>query len=249
MADWDEIESAFRKALSAVRVTAETPADIPAMSRKEKEVFVKMFQNFDKLFAQLKSFTNYEHGMLESYGMTESEYEDYAGHYANLIEELRQEKPDTGDDPDAAVIDYDYELMAYSNTKIDYEYIINLIQNIVTPENSDENITPEERRKKIEEIKQYIEELRKENPKQEYIEKVIDNFCLIWFASKEEVMYAATHYRNGEIPNESAIKATIDFTSYKAARERALPKFKYYAQMMAELRKTLDEEIKPLIIH
>lgn len=53
--------------------------------------------------------------------------------------------------------------------------------------------------------------------------------------------------RNGEIPNESAIKATIDFTSYKAAQERALPKFKYYAQMMAELKKKLDEEIKPLI--
>ncbi len=281
MADWDEIEPAFRKALSAVRVAAQTPADIPAMSRKEKEVFVKMFQNFDKLFTQLKSFTNYEHGMLESYGMKEREYEDYAGHYANLIEELRLEKPDSEDDPNALVVDYDYELMAYSNTKIDYEYIINLIQNIVTPENSDEDITPEERQKKIEEIKQYIEELRKENPKiadimanvvyeielddskykgqsilnvientkQECIEKVIDDFCLIWFASKEEVMYAATHYRNGEIPNESAIKATIDFTSYKAAQERALPKFKYYAQMMAELRKILEEEIKPLITH
>ena len=281
MADWDEIEPAFRKALSAVRVAAQTPADIPAMSRKEKEVFVKMFQNFDKLFTQLKSFTNYEHGMMESYGMKEREYEDYAGHYANLIEELRLEKPDSEDDPNAPVVDYDYELMAYSNTKIDYEYIINLIQNIVTPENSDEDITPEERQKKIEEIKQYIEELRKENPKiadimanvvyeielddskykgqsilnvientkQECIEKVIDDFCLIWFASKEEVMYAATHYRNGEIPNESAIKATIDFTSYKAAQERALPKFKYYAQMMAELRKILEEEIKPLITH
>ncbi|MDE7183951.1 MAG: hypothetical protein K2O40_05620 [Lachnospiraceae bacterium] len=171
--------------------------------------------------------------------------------------------------------------MAYSNIKIDYEYIINLIQNIVTPENSDEDITPEERQKKIEEIRQYIEELRKENPKiadimadvvseielddsrykgqsilniiektkQECIEKVIDDFCLIWFASKEEVMYAETHYRNGEIPNESAIKSTIDFAGYKAAQEQALPKFKYYAQMMAELRKTLHEEIKPLVTH
>ena len=39
--------------------------------------------------------------------------------------------------------------MAYSNTKIDYEYIINLIQNIVTPENEGEENTPEERQKKI----------------------------------------------------------------------------------------------------
>ena len=30
-------------------------------------------------------------------------------------------------------VDQDYELMAYRSTKIDYEYLINLIQNIVTP--------------------------------------------------------------------------------------------------------------------
>ena len=62
-------------------------------------------------------------------------------------------------------------------------------------------------------------------------------------------MYAAAHYRDGVIPNESAIKATVDYTSYKAAQERALPKFKYYAQMMAELRNTLDKEIRPLMNH
>ncbi len=88
-----------------------------------------------------------------------------------------------------------------------------------------------------------------ENMKSDCIDRVVTDFCITWYASKEDVMYAATHYRNGVIPNESAIKATIDFTSYKEAQERALPKFKYYAQMMAELRKTLDEEIKPLISH
>lgn len=88
-----------------------------------------------------------------------------------------------------------------------------------------------------------------ENTKTECIDKVITDFCLVWYASKEEVMYAATHYRNGEIPNESAIKATIDFTSYKYAQEKALPKFKYYARMMAELRKTLEEEVEPLLTH
>ena len=201
------------------------------------------------------------------------------------MEEIKPGESDNPDNPpdglDKPVVDPDYELMAYSNTKIDYEYIINLIQNIVTPNEDEENITPEERQKKIEEVKQYVEELRKENPKvadimssliyeieldenkykgqsilnivetmkSDCIDRVITDFCITWYASKEDVMYAATHYRNGEIPNESAIKATIDFTSYKAAQEKALPKFKFYAQMMAELRKTLEEEIKPLISH
>ena len=53
--------------------------------------------------------------------------------------------------------------MAYSSTKIDYEYIINLIQNIVTPTEEDEEITPQERQKKLEEVKQYVAELHKDN--------------------------------------------------------------------------------------
>lgn len=86
-------------------------------------------------------------------------------------------------------------------------------------------------------------------PKPRYLlqRRIISDFCVTWYASKEDVMYAALHYRNGEIPNESVIKATIDYQSYKSVQEKALPKFKYYAKCMAELKKTLDEEIKPLI--
>ena len=77
LADWEEIEPAFRKSLKALRVSAETPAEVPTMSKKEKIVFVKMFQNFDRLFAQLKSFSQYDESMLEGYGITEEEYVDY----------------------------------------------------------------------------------------------------------------------------------------------------------------------------
>ena len=277
LAEWDEIEPAFRKSLNALRASAATPAEIPGMSKKEKQVFAKMFQNFDKLFAQLKSFSKYDESMLEGYGITEAEYEDYAGHYLNVRAELEPD-PDDPEDPDTPVIDPDYELMAYSHTKIDYEYIINLIQNIVTP-SDDEEVSPEQRQKQIEEVKQYIEDLSKENPKvaeimtnlvheieqdedkykgqsilnivenmkYDCIEKVVTDFCLEWYASKDDVMYAATHYRNGEIPNKNAIKSTADFASYKEAQKIAMPKFKYYNQLLSELTKTLDEEIKPLL--
>ena len=279
LAEWDKVEPAFRKALAALRLTAETPECVPGLSKKEKEIFVKLFQEFDKLFAQLRSFTGYDDSMLEKYGITEEEYIDYAGHYLNVKEELKQETEDTSDDTDIMPADMDYELMAYSNIKIDYEYIINLIQNIVTPNDNSDELTPEQRRKQIDEVKQYVEELRRDNPKvadimsnliyeieldekkykgksilnivenmkKECIDKVISDFCYTWYASKEDVMYAAMHYRNGEIPNESAIKKTIDYTTYKEVQERALPKFKFYGQMIAALKKVLEEEIKPLI--
>lgn len=280
LAEWDEVEPAFRKALSALRVCAEKPEEIPNMSLKEKKIFAKMFQTFDSLFAQLKSFTQYDDSMLKEYGITEEEYDDYVGHYRNVMEEIKADKTDgTDDNSGESPVDKDYELMAYSNIKIDYEYIINLIQNIVTP-TEEKDITPEERQKKIDEVKQYVEEMRKDNEKvadimsdlisgiekddtkyrnqsilnivdnmkNDCVDKVISNFCMTWYASKDDVMYAATHYRNGEIPNESAIKATIDYTKYKEAQENPLPKFKYYSKMISELKKTLDEEIKPLIM-
>ena len=280
LAEWDEVEPAFRKALSALKICAEKPSDIPGMSMKEKKIFAKMFQEFDSLFAQLKSFTKYNDSMLEEYGITEAEYDDYAGHYKNVMEEIRDSKDHGDSDSSDTQVDQDYELMAYSSTKIDYEYIINLIQNIVTPTEEDEEITPQERQKKLEEVKQYVVELRKdnekvadlmsnliadiekddrkykgksilniiENMKRDCVEKVISDFCIQWYASKDDVMYAAIHYRNGKIPNETAIKATVDYTSYKEAQETALPKYKFYNRMMAELKKTLDEEIKPLLM-
>lgn len=285
-AEWDEIELAFRKALAALRVSAETPSEVPGMSLKEKKIFVKMFQEFDSLFAQLKSFTKYEKSMLEEYGISEDEYYDYAGHYKNALEEIKElqggDDDNSGEikDGEEPEIDQDYELMAYSDTKIDYEYIINLIQNIVTPPDTEEDIVPEERQKKIDEVKQYVEDLRQDNPKvadimtnliaeievddtkyrgqsilnivdtmkQDCIERVISDFCITWYTSKEDVMYAATHYRNGVIPNESAIKMTVDYTSYKTTQKGALPKFLFYQKMIEELRQVLDEEIKPLLI-
>lgn len=277
LAEWNVVEPAFKKALSALRVSAEKPEDIASMSEKEKKIFVKIFQEFDTLFAQLKSFTNYDDSMLKDYGITEEEYNDYVGHYKNVVEELKKDPPD-GDEPIDEIVDQEYELMAYSNTKIDYEYIISLIQNIVTPSDDNANISPEERQKKIDEIKSFVEDLRKDNPKiadimstlvleiendeekykgqsilnvvenmrQDCIDRVITDFCDEWKTSKEDVMYVAENYRNGTIINESAIKATSNYSEYKDSQEKALPKFKYYSKMMTELRKVLEEEIKPL---
>ncbi len=57
------------------------------------------------------------------------------GHYFNVLEEIKEGKPDKeADSAESVQIDSDYELMAYSSTKIDYEYIINLIQNIAAPD-------------------------------------------------------------------------------------------------------------------
>ena len=282
LAEWNEVEPAFKKSLAALRIAAEKPEEIPGLSVKEKQTFLTMFQTFDRLFAQLKSFSCYDDSMLADYGITEQEYTDYAAHYMNVKEELKDVDPIDSDSQGGEVVepDHDYELMAYSSTKIDYEYIIHLIQNIVSP-NDEEEITPEQKQKQMEEARQYVEELKKDNPKiagimfqlldeialdetkyknqsilhivenmkHEYMDKVITEFCASWYTAKEDVEYVAMNYRNGEIPNESAIKANADYTSFKEVQEKSIPKFKYYSMMMSELRKMLEEEIAPLLDH
>ncbi len=282
VADWEDVEKAFRKAHTALRIAAEKPSDIAGMSDKEKEVFAKVFQNFDKTFAQLQSFTRYEDSMLEGYGITKEEYDDYAGYYLNIMAELKEKREKLPpDDPTVMPVDPDYDLMAYSNTKIDYEYIINLIQNIVNANVDDSDLSPEERQKQFDEIKQYIEELRKDNDKvanimsnlveeiqkdekqyegqsishivesmkNECVENLIRDFCIRWKASEDDVMYAARHYRNDQIPNETAIRETANYIEYKNAEESALRKFQYYNKLIAELKKILKEEIMPLSDH
>lgn len=166
--DWDEVEAAFVVALADLRYIAATPDIVPSLSKTERKNFALKFQRFDSLLAQLRSFTNFEGKCLEDYGITELEYEEYAAHYKNVIEEIR----DGGDDLDGndnpldgtELVDTDYELLAYSHVKIDYDYIISLIQDIVSSMD-DEEEDKEGRQKKIQEIREYIQELSKDNGK------------------------------------------------------------------------------------
>lgn len=166
--DWDEVEEQFIQDLASLRYAAPSPNDVPGMSLKEKKIFAKKFQAFDRLFAQLRAFTKYEESDLEKYGITKLEYEEYAAHYNNVMEELKNDGDDTdkpGDGDEDIVLDTEYELMSYIHTKIDYEYIVNLIQDIVNYSDDEDEETEEERSKKIEEAKEFIAELSKENEK------------------------------------------------------------------------------------
>ncbi|EPY2273396.1 type I restriction endonuclease subunit R [Clostridium sporogenes] len=166
--DWDEVEKQFIQDLASLRYVAPSSNDVPSMSLKEKKKFAKKFQAFDRLFAQLRAFTKYEESDLEKYGITQLEYEEYAAHYNNVMEELKNDGGDTdkpGDGDEDTVLDTEYELMSYIHTRIDYEYIVNLIQDIVNYSDDKDEETEEERSKKIEEAKEFIAELSKENEK------------------------------------------------------------------------------------
>ncbi len=277
--DWDETESAFIAALADLRGLVPHPADVVELSINEKKRFVRIFQKFDSLLTQLQAFTVFEGKSIEDYGITEKEYEEYSGHYENVIEELREDKPGDGEDgeDDDLPVNTDYEPLAFAKVNINYEYIISLIQDIVTPE---EGETEEEFKAKVDEIRAYIDDYSKVNNKLagmmmsilEGIEKdreayegkniseilsdmkhdtmnrCVDEFVKKWFVDRTAVVYAVEHNKGGLVPNASVLKDSIRYQEYKEATEEPLSKFKARSKMVSDLEDMIQEEIVPLQI-
>ena len=224
--DWDTVYDEFKKALAYLRVTAETPDVIAELSKEGQLRFAKAFQEFDKIYSSLKAFTKYADNDPDSYGITQEEYEQYAAWYLNIREKY---KPDRPDNPDPTTdIDLEYELKAYSKEKIDYDYIVSLIQSVVSA--TDEERQEQHYQNLVAEITKYIEELLSFNPKlgalmqqlwekvqenpddfkgkrvsyvlaemrKETIDSVLRGFAEEWCVSLDAVSYAADRYQFGD---------------------------------------------------
>lgn len=224
--DWKTVYDEFTKALAYLRVTAETPDIIPTLSKEGQLRFAKAFQEFDKIYASLKAFTRYADNPPDSYGITQEEYNDYAAHYKNIREKYKAEREVNSSNGD--VIDLEYELKAYSKERIDYDYIVSLIQTIVSA--TDEERSEQHYQKLLKEINEYIEEMLSTNPKlgtlmqelwdkisadpeafkdkrvsyilsdmrKETIDSILDDFSEEWCVSREAVSYAADRFEYGE---------------------------------------------------
>ena len=273
--DWDTVLDEFRKALAYVRVTAETPDVIATLSKEGQLRFAKAFQEFDKIFANLKAFIKYTENPADFYGITQDEYDQYAAWYKNIREKYRPD-PVNGSDP-SVTIDLEYELKAYSREKIDYDYIVSLIQTVVSA--TDEERSEQHYQNLLNEINEYIDELLSTNPKlgslihklwmnirenpddfkdkrvsyiladmrKEAINSVLKDFAEKWCVSFEAVFYAADRYEYGdtEIPGLNNLKKSADFEKY-AAEHDGVSKFKYHQAIKKALADLLVDEIIPL---
>lgn len=259
---WDTVYQEFQIELKRLRLIAPTPDVISSFAKERKILFAKAFQSFDKVYANLKFFTKYAENPPESYGITEDEYNDYAAHYKNIMDELFSGKD--GAENGEGGKEYpteEYELMAYSREKIDYEYIVSLIQNIVSTTGEED----EHRNEKIAEIEAYISELSKTNAKlgnlmqslwkailknpvsykgkkigvilakmrSDAIHKVISKFSDYWCVERDAVQFAAEHYHfgNAEIPGLIKLKELANYAEFKEKNHMDISKFKYHQNM------------------
>lgn len=161
--DWEDVLSSFSISLKSLHALAGTPEDIATLSREQKKSFVHMFRALDHDFAHLKSFSSYKEEILSEYNFSEEQYENYAAMYKNVMEELK--KP-VDDKPDAEPVLDDYDLIAYHKLRIDFEYIVELLQGVVESLDQSKNDFEEaEFVRKLKALKGLIEEFSAENPK------------------------------------------------------------------------------------
>ena len=197
-----------------------------------------------------------------------------------MIEELRSSGDDgnaNGESGDERP-DKNYELVSYIQTKVDYEYIVSLLQDIVNYSEDEDEESENERSRKLEEAREYVDTLCKDNAKlgelmtrlitdiennreayrnrhisailedmrRKAVESVVREFAEKWYVNEGTVMYAADHYRGGDLPNISKIKEDADYSSYKESVENPMNKLAYRKTLTQELKKMIENEIIPL---
>ena len=267
--DFDTVKNSFSLSLRTIKTFAPSAEDVSSLSTKEKKTFVQLFRNLDHDFGHLKSFSSYEDKMLDDYGFSQEEYEDYAAVYKNVVAELKRLKPDDMDDDVPNPVTEDYDLIAYNKITIDFEYIVELLQGFADGLllNGTEDLKntigafADTNPKLGALLLQVVEEI--ESDKDKYtgqdisyiinqkrtaaIDQDIRDFSDKWFLNHDDVKYEAYNYRDGEIANETKLKESADYTAYKAATEDPIPKFKFNSSLIREFKKTLMPEISPLL--
>ena len=172
--DWDDVKESFSISLRAIRNLARTPEEIAGLSRTQKKAYIQLFRSLDHQFAHLKAFSTYNPEVLNQYGFSEEEYENYAAMYKNVMEELK--RPVDNEDPNDTPVRDDYELIAYNKLRIDFEYIVELLQGVVESlDQKDSDFNEVEFEAMIRSLREIIGEFSKDNPKlSELLSCVID---------------------------------------------------------------------------
>ena len=172
--DWESVREAFSIAVKTIHALGRTQEEINQLSPEQQKSFIYVFRGLDKNFAHLKAFSRYREELLADYDFSQEEYENYAAIYKNVLEKLK--KPKDENETDAPVMD-DYDLIAYSKMRVDFEYIVELLQGLVNYlDQSSNDFQDAIFAKNILALREISKEFAEDNQKLgELLEQVIDN--------------------------------------------------------------------------
>lgn len=264
--DWDTVKEEFGKFVRAVRQLLPDPAAYKQLTDAEKVAFVSLFGKLDATFAHLRSFTNYNESVLAEFNFTQKEYEDYAAVYETIKAEIVDPKGG-GEGPNGDGEQGAYELVGVNRIKVDYDYIVELLNNyVIAPTDND-----------LDDIKQAIATYAAANPKlggllkevlaeiladvakyqgqdlaviinhkrQAKIDEAIAAFAAKWFVSFDDVKYQIYHYTAGDEVNN--LKSSADYAAYASQPGATLKKFQFFRQLKDDFKHGLMPEVEPLL--
>ena len=140
-----KVEPAFRKIVGSVKsISRNTGRSNTDVNQRAKKCLSRYFRPLTDYLLSSNHLPSMMTVCLRSMALQKRNTINMPEFIKNAVEEIKiaEGGDDSGNEPpEDETIDVDYELMAYSSTKIDYEYIINLIQNIVTPDEDAEAIS------------------------------------------------------------------------------------------------------------
>ncbi|MBF0780368.1 MULTISPECIES: type I restriction endonuclease subunit R [unclassified Granulicatella] len=276
--DWVTERANFDEKLFKLRQIAPTPDDTPLLTSEDNELkrFAKAYQEFDRLFASIQVYSEYnEKDVLIDVKLTIEDIENYAGKYQNVITELKQRQAVGKDDGDD-LVDIFYELASIHTDEINYNYILMLIQSIISEQELGTTS------KDIDEINQFIMELGKnnsslaelidglwqniqKNPKVyegqtvsylldtaiDYkVDSIVQEVSQEWHIGYDELRYVVENYRSGAEKQlgEQELIESQDYTQYKETHgEQALGIFKYKNEFRKAYMETIEQKIQPLL--
>lgn len=172
--NWEDAVRSFATSLKSIRELVPSSDQTVSLSRQQKKAFIQLFRSLDHDFAHIKAFSTYEDSFLDEYKFNQDEYDTYAAMYKNFLAELTPDKPDVPPEDDPVFDDYD--LIAYSKLKIDFEYIVELLQGFVDTFGEEGEESDEEGfESKIATLRDIIADFSKDNPKlSALLSKIVD---------------------------------------------------------------------------
>lgn len=131
----------------------------PSTPIEQKKDFVKQYQRFDKAFAAVQTYDEFDEvDPAKDYQLSQENLDAMQGTYETLVEQLKDVKDD--DDDSSEPVDTEYELESVIDKSVNYQYILGLIQAYVPDEGE---LLPSAGQKETAEIEGYISDLSKTN--------------------------------------------------------------------------------------
>ncbi len=166
---WEEASTELYNAIKELMNIASAPSEIDDFNTlEEMKKFAKAFQSFDKAYASIQVYSDYnQDDFINKYNLTPEVIEEYKGKYQNVIEKIKEEIESA--DPNEVEFDIEYELQSVSKDTIDYAYIIMLMQTHVQNDHDPDPEKPVD----TSEIDRVLDEFEKTRPELASIMKII----------------------------------------------------------------------------